>query len=563
MNLSEFTTSLKGILGVTELKTIPELTEDVYKLVGLPDIIKDVVADRSTSFDVPDTVPRLRPYVFAGCTVLQNATLPANTKIIPEGAFLDCPALKSVTIPAGVTTIERQAFKNNASATGTLVIPNTVTAIGNEAFSGCGFSEIQIPCSVGRVGVEAFANCPNLEKVTFVDDVCSSDNPPSEPDSWESKYTTLYLASRVFANSPKLTCITMPDETYNRLSPTAFEDSSLTAVYFREMRLPYTSLIPSQPTYDPEDHHPWVSMGIRPDKYPGIEDPSVGGVCEEVLGEVCTYACDTCGREPWGGQNVGCLYGIWFVKNPCIEEILPCYYTYQFTKSNERWVCEEDGEPCEYCSGNKQIADYALYQKVFKYNSKPDSGWTVLEESYRCYRPADDKSRGYNISYDTYERIPDDLRLASSFEKTEWAYIDGEWEHIGWIESNVCDDVCGLDLDAPPQSIRPIQENGVDIPCIVSFYHTSHTGEITEPQYFKLTGELTLTSLCLGGPDDPEYPVFTDVVSPDSACVIKTSLPEPVRILVIVGDVTGDVAFTGVPVDLGPFTVITNVDQTT
>lgn len=552
MTLPDFTTGLKSVLRLTEKVTIPEMTEEVYKLASLPKELKEIVSDTSTYFTVPNTVPDLRPYVFAGCTVLQNVTLPENTTSIPEAAFLDCVGLSkvqvagsgstgtstySLDIPPSVTSISKQAFKNTSSLTGVLSIPRHITEIDDEAFSGSGFSEIQIPSSVGRIGVEAFANCPNLSKVTFVDDFCSY-NTPSGPASWDTAYDKLYLDSRVFANTPKLTCIIMPDKTYNRLSPRAFEDSSITFMYFRTMRLRYDRGYFDSPAYDPLQH------------------PCEFGVC---------------GREPWGGGGTH-LYDIWFVKDPCKEEILPCYYTYKLEESNKRWVCEkEDGEPCTSCTGNVQIADYTLSQKVFEYNNKPDSRWTIFEESYDCYYPPNDTYSGYRISYDTYERIPDDLRLDSRFERTEYAHNDQGWEMIGWIESDNADALC--DPDAAPEFsevyIRPRQEDGVNIPCIVSFQHSTYYGtKVTDPQYFKLTDERKLTSLCLGGQEDLEwgdrlYVLYTDVVSPDSACAIKTSVPDPASISVEVGDETDDVTFTGVPVDLGPFTVITKVDQTT
>lgn len=51
---------------------------------------------------------------------------------------------------------------------GDIVIPNTVTAIGPEAFKGNKkITSVTIPGSVSQIGYSAFEGCPNLEKILF------------------------------------------------------------------------------------------------------------------------------------------------------------------------------------------------------------------------------------------------------------------------------------------------------------------------------------------------------------------------------------------------------------
>lgn len=49
----------------------------------------------------------------------------------------------------------------------TVLMPPSITYIGNEAFSGSSLTSIDIPASVTVVGISAFQSCSRLESVTF------------------------------------------------------------------------------------------------------------------------------------------------------------------------------------------------------------------------------------------------------------------------------------------------------------------------------------------------------------------------------------------------------------
>ena len=101
-----------------------------------------------------------------------------RTKIICDGAFNCCSALAEVVIPNSVTSIGNSAFAN-CNALSNIAIPDSVTSIGNYAFSSCcSLSDIIIPDSVENVGNGAFQYCSLLECISIPESViCLNGNP--------------------------------------------------------------------------------------------------------------------------------------------------------------------------------------------------------------------------------------------------------------------------------------------------------------------------------------------------------------------------------------------------
>ena len=101
-----------------------------------------------------------------------------RTKIICDGAFNCCSTLAEVVIPNSVTSIGNSAFAN-CNALSNIAIPDSVTSIGNYAFSSCcSLSDIIIPDSVENVGNGAFQYCSLLECISIPESViCLNGNP--------------------------------------------------------------------------------------------------------------------------------------------------------------------------------------------------------------------------------------------------------------------------------------------------------------------------------------------------------------------------------------------------
>jgi len=106
-------------------------------------------------------------------TEIKDLVIPNSVTSIGNGAFMECYGLKSVTIGNSVTSIGAYAFDGCSGLT-SVTIPNSVTSIGKWAFSGCsGLNSVTIPNSVTSIGAYAFVGCSGLKSVTIPSSVTS------------------------------------------------------------------------------------------------------------------------------------------------------------------------------------------------------------------------------------------------------------------------------------------------------------------------------------------------------------------------------------------------------
>ena len=154
-----------------------------------------------TSINIPASVTTIGQQTFANCWNVTTITFAANSSLttIGQAAFFGCDSLTSITLPASVITIGDSAFVAcrslsaiNVDATNlnyssyfgvlynktqttlitapsgisSITFPNTITAIGDNAFPQCRvLASITIPASVITIGNRAFANSQSLTTI--------------------------------------------------------------------------------------------------------------------------------------------------------------------------------------------------------------------------------------------------------------------------------------------------------------------------------------------------------------------------------------------------------------
>ena len=170
--------------------------------------------DGLTSITLPNSLLSIGNYAFFACRGLTSVILPEGLTTIGENAFAGSSGLTSLFIPDGVTSVgnfafdrvkhieyygnlsgdlwgelsrngvtdENFAYADEAKTTilayigtsGIVVVPSTVTSIGNCAFEGCfRLTNVIIPTGVTSLGESAFFYCPNLTSIVLPDSITS------------------------------------------------------------------------------------------------------------------------------------------------------------------------------------------------------------------------------------------------------------------------------------------------------------------------------------------------------------------------------------------------------
>ena len=215
-----------------------------------------------SSVTIPNSVTRIGDNAFKGCSKLSSVTIPNSVTRIGDNAFDGCSKLSSVhisdiaawcqisfgntsanplicahnlylngdivtdlVIPNSVTSIGDYTFEYCTSLT-SVTIPNGVTSIGNRAFIYCsGLSSVTIPSSVTSIGKYAFMACNNLYDV-----YCYATTPPTADQSSFTNYNAflhvlcnnqqMYLSDEVFGKFQSVVCLGADDVMTNGVTVT-------------------------------------------------------------------------------------------------------------------------------------------------------------------------------------------------------------------------------------------------------------------------------------------------------------------------------------------------------
>ena len=131
--------------------------------------IPDIVTNNGTTY----AVTSICRSAFYNCYGLTSVIIPNSITLIGDHAFEGCTSLTSVNIPNSVTTIAFSTFFECSGLT-SVTIPSSVTSIGAYAFSLCSsLTSVIIPSSVTSIYNEAFYGCCGLTSVTIPSSVTS------------------------------------------------------------------------------------------------------------------------------------------------------------------------------------------------------------------------------------------------------------------------------------------------------------------------------------------------------------------------------------------------------
>ena len=161
--------AFSGCIGLTSI-TIPKSVTSIGTNIvsNCKNLTSIVVETGNPSYDSRNDCNAIintkSNVLLAGC---RTTTIQNSITSIGESAFSGCTGLTSITIPNGVTRIESGAFSGCTGLT-SITIPNNVTSIGVSAFSGCtGLTSITIPNNVTSIGGSAFSDCSGLVSITI------------------------------------------------------------------------------------------------------------------------------------------------------------------------------------------------------------------------------------------------------------------------------------------------------------------------------------------------------------------------------------------------------------
>lgn len=144
------------------------------------------------SLNIPSNVILIGANAFYNCTSISTIVLPDSISSLDSTAFTGCSNLKEITLPATFISlipkanlqeiiitsgqsIPERAFYNCSQLT-KVVLPKSITDIGNNAFYGCtSLSYLEWNASecisAGSKTYPIFANCSNLSTIVFGNDV--------------------------------------------------------------------------------------------------------------------------------------------------------------------------------------------------------------------------------------------------------------------------------------------------------------------------------------------------------------------------------------------------------
>jgi len=152
-----------------------------------------------TNWEIYDNVlySNLSRTVIVGTSRAKTGTLiiPSSVTTIGQSAFYQCTNLSGdLILPASLTTLGDYCFQFCTGLTGSLTIPASVTSVGQSSFNGCtGFSgALNINCLTPTIGISAFSSvvCNQLN-------LANGYNPTATGYNYTFNHYTLFTAAPI------------------------------------------------------------------------------------------------------------------------------------------------------------------------------------------------------------------------------------------------------------------------------------------------------------------------------------------------------------------------------
>lgn len=175
--------------------------------------------------EISNEVTSIGDGAFSSCFKLEKVNLPINKsyKSISNNLFDYCVSLKEIDIPENVESIESKAFINSGLTK--IIMPNSITSIGEAAFYGCrGITTIILSENITKIPLDCFSNV-NITEINIPEGVTE-------------------ISTRAFANCGKLKTVILPS-TITKIDYQAFGNSG--SSYFTPItNLTCKSIIPPE-----------------------------------------------------------------------------------------------------------------------------------------------------------------------------------------------------------------------------------------------------------------------------------------------------------------------------
>ena len=157
---------------------------DFLKSLILPNSIEGIGANAFESCDslmsikLNEGLKYIGSKAFIHCFSLESIEIPNTVTTIGGGVFHDCKKIKSIKLSNRLTSLPSAPSKYsnfiptgmfaNCNSLTEVIIPNSVTYIGDYAFLDCtSLTSLSIPSSITTVGSNAFNGIPSLKYVTI------------------------------------------------------------------------------------------------------------------------------------------------------------------------------------------------------------------------------------------------------------------------------------------------------------------------------------------------------------------------------------------------------------